>query len=172
MSLVVPVSHHDHISGALDAPIVLVEYGDYECGFCGEAYPVIKAVAERLGDQLCFVFRNFPLAEAHPHAERAAEIAEAAGVIGQFWPMHDLLFENQAALDDESLFQYGMAIGLDQASIMAALRGHFAERIRRDFVGGVRSGVNGTPCLFIGGIRYDGSRDADELYDALLTSRS
>jgi len=95
-----PMPDRDHIQGSIDAPIKLVEYGDYECPYCGEAYPVVKAIQERLGERLCFTFRNFPLATAHPHAEHAAEAAEAGGAQGRFWEMHDLLYENQNALED------------------------------------------------------------------------
>jgi protein-disulfide isomerase len=158
-----PVGADDHVQGSLDAPIVLLEYGDYECPYCGEAYPELKAVQSAMGDSLCFAFRNFPLGSAHPHAERAAEFAEAAATAGRFWEMHDALYEHQDALDDRSLVRYAKALGLDDAVIESALRGDFATRIRRDFSGGVRSGVNGTPCLFINGRRYDGPRDAASL---------
>jgi protein-disulfide isomerase len=160
-----PVGPNDHTQGPLDAPIVLVEYGDYECPYCGEAYPELKAVQKAMGDSLCFVFRNFPLSQAHPHAARAAEFAEAAATIGRFWEMHDVLYENQAALDDRSLIGYATELGFDQALIESALRGDFSTRVRRDFASGVRSGVNGTPSLFVNGRRYDGPRDADSLID-------
>src|SRR5207249_9366357 len=101
--LLLPRAKHDHIQGSVDAPIALVEYGDYECPYCGQAYPIVKAIQEQLGDRLCFAFRNFPLANSHPHAEHAAEAAEAAGAQGKFWEMHDVLYENQVALDDENL---------------------------------------------------------------------
>jgi len=160
-----PVGPDDHTQGPLDAPIVLVEYGDYECPYCGEAYPELKAVQKAMGDSLCFVFRNFPLSQAHPHAARAAEFAEAAATIGRFWEMHDMLYENQSALDDRSLIVYATQLGFDQALIESALRGDFSTRVRRDFASGVRSGVNGTPSLFVNGRRYDGPRDADSLID-------
>jgi protein-disulfide isomerase len=160
-----PVGPADHVEGPLDAGIVLVEYGDFECPYCGEAYPELKAVQETMGDSLCFAFRHFPLSNVHPHAERAAEFAEAAATIDRFWEMHDLLYENQQALDDRSLAGYATQLGLDKALIESALRGDFAERIRRDFTSGVRSGVNGTPCLFINGQRYDGPRDTDSLLE-------
>src|SRR2546422_8991109 len=104
-----PKAGRDHIQGPSDTPSALVEYGDYECPYCGEAYPIIKAIQERLGDRLCFAFRNFPLVNSHPHAQHAAEAAEAAGVQGKFWEMHDLLFENQNALDDEDFARYAVA---------------------------------------------------------------
>src|SRR5262245_57378252 len=108
-----PMPDRDHIQGPTDAPINLVEYGDYECPYCGQAYPVVKAIQARLGDRLCFAFRNFPLTNMHPHAEHAAEAAEAAGEQGRFWEMHDLLYENQAALDDEDLARFASDLGLD-----------------------------------------------------------
>ena len=114
--LTLPNAKRDHIQGPIDAPIALVEYGDYECPYCGEAYPIIKAIQERLGDRMCFAFRNFPLVNSHPHAQHAAEAAEAAGAQGRFWEMHDLLFENQDALEDENLAQYAEALGLDAQS--------------------------------------------------------
>jgi protein-disulfide isomerase len=160
-----PVGPVDHMQGPPDAAIVLVEYGDYECPYCGEAYPELKAVQQALGDAMCFVFRNFPLSNAHPHAERAAEFAEAAATIDRFWEMHDLLYENQQALDDRSLVGYAKQLGFDEALLESTLRGDFAARVRHDFIGGVRSGVNGTPSLFINGQRYDGPRDADSLIE-------
>ena len=108
-----PAPDRDHIQGPLDAPIKLVEYGDYECPYCGEAYPVVKEIQKRLGRRLCLAFRNFPLANAHPHAEHAAEAAEAAHEQGRFWEMHDLLYQNQDALEDEDLAHYASDLGLD-----------------------------------------------------------
>jgi len=160
-----PVGEHDHVQGPLDAAIVLVEYGDYECPYCGEAYPELKAVQQAMGDAMCFVFRNFPLGNAHPHAQRAAEFAEAAATIGKFWEMHDTLYENQQALDERSLIGYAQALGFDRALIESTLAGDFTTRVRRDFSSGVRSGVNGTPSLFVNGQRYDGPRDADSLLE-------
>ena len=160
-----PVGSTDHVQGPLDAGIQLVEYGDFECPYCGEAYPELKAVQQAMGDSLCFAFRNFPLSNAHPHAERAAEFAEAAATIDRFWEMHDLLYENQQSLGERSLIGYATQLGFDKALIESALRGDFASRVRRDFTSGVRSGVNGTPCLFVNGERYDGPRDADSLLE-------
>ena len=117
MSLRTPVGPHDHVQGALDAPIVLLEYGDFECPYCGEAYAEIKAVQGAMGTSLCFAFRHFPLSNAHPHAERAAEFAEAAATIGRFWEMHDILYENQRALDDRSLSRYAAELGLDDGLV-------------------------------------------------------
>lgn len=158
-----PVSAADHHQGPLDAAVVLVEYGDFECPYCGEEYPELKAVQQAMGAKICFVFRNFPLNQAHPHAQQAAEFSEAAATAGKFWQMHDLLYENQEALDERSLVGYATQLGLGKELIEAALRGDFTAKVRHDFTGGVRSGVNGTPCLFINGQRYDGERDAQTL---------
>ena len=167
-NLILPLAKHDHIQGPIDAPIALVEYGDYECPYCGEAYPIIKAIQERLGDRLCFVFRNFPLVNAHPHAQHAAEAAEAAGVQGKFWEMHDLLFENQNALDDEDLAQYATALGLDGRRLIGeVVAGTHSGRVREDFRSGARGGVNGTPTFFINGVRYDGEPGVNEMLAAL-----
>src|SRR5579863_8675759 len=164
-----PVSEDDHVQGPRDARVVLVEYGDFECPYCGEAYSELKAVQQAMGDGLCFVFRHFPLSQAHPHAERAAEFAEAAATFGRFWEMHDLLYENQQALDDRSLALYADKVGMDRKLIDAALSGEFAARVQRDFRSGVRSGVNGTPSLFVNGERYEGSRDAETLVRVLMS---
>jgi protein-disulfide isomerase len=162
-----PVGEADHVQGSREAKIVLVEYGDYECPYCGEAYPEIKAVQQAMGDAMSFVFRNFPLSQAHPHAERAAEFAEAAATVNRFWEMHDLLYENQQALDDHSLVAYASQLGMDKTLIESALSGEFAARVRHGFTSGVRSGVNGTPCLFINGQRHEGNWDAESLLEAL-----
>jgi protein-disulfide isomerase len=171
MSRLAPVSATlDHLQGPLNARIVLVEYGDFECPYCGEAYPELKAVKEAIGDGLCFVFRHFPLRQAHPHAERAAEFAEAAATIGKFWEMHDMLYENQQALTDRHLVSYAKQLGLDAKLIDSALGGQFSSRVQHDFSSGVRSGVNGTPCLFLNGERYDGPRDATSLIQLMRGS--
>lgn len=165
--LAIPVTAQDHVQGASDAVVTLVEYGDYQCPYCGETYPVIKAVQEQMGPALRFVFRNFPLQEMHPHALRAAQFAEAAASAGKFWPAHDLLYEHQDALSDSDLLAYGHRIGLDLVELAPAFGGLFDPKIRADFIGGVRSGVNGTPTLFINGRRYDGERDVASLLQAL-----
>jgi protein-disulfide isomerase len=163
-----PVGANDHVQGPAKAPVTLLEYGDYECPYCGEAYPVVKALQERLGDQVRFVFRNFPLAEAHPHAEHAAEAAEAAGAQGKFWEMHDLLYENQDALEDEDLVRYARALHLDVPRFVKEMKeGVCAERVREDFRSGVKSGVNGTPTFFINGARHDGPFDLASLLAAI-----
>jgi protein-disulfide isomerase len=167
--LTLPVPVRDHIQGPIDAPVVLLEYGDYECPACGQAYPIVRAIQKRMGDRLCFAFRNFPLANMHPYAEHAAEAAEAAGTQGRFWEMHDLLFENQDELGDENLAHYAAALGLDASRLIKEiLAGAYTERVREDFRSGARGGVNGTPTFFLNGVRFDGGTDA--LVAALLDS--
>lgn len=165
--LSIPVSAQDHSQGPADAAITLVEYGDYQCPYCGEAYPMLKAVQQALGDRMRFVFRNFPISEIHPNALPAARLAEAAADAGLFWEAHDLLYQRQDALSARDLQGYARQLGLDPALLQAADNGAFDARIERDFMGGVRSGVNGTPCLFINGVRYDGARDVDSLVEVL-----
>lgn len=166
--LTLAVGERDHAQGSPHAAVTLVEYGDYECPHCGRAYPIVKEVQRRLGAELRFVFRNFPLSEMHPHAQHAAEAAEAAAVDDRFWEMHDALFEHQRALDDRHLIEYATAIGLDGPGFRERLasRAH-AARVREDFLSGVKSGVNGTPTFFINGTRYDDSWDADTLTETL-----
>ena len=167
-SLTLPDPERDHISGSADGSIKLLEYGDYECPFCGEAQPIVKEIQQRLGDDLTFAFRHFPLTNIHPHAEHAAESAEAAGAQGNFWGMHDLLFENQRALEDEDLAAYAAELGLDEMRLIREVASSvYASRIREDFKSGVRGGVNGTPTFFINGERYDGARDLKHLLNAL-----
>jgi protein-disulfide isomerase len=153
-----PVSERDHVKGPEDAPVTLVEYGDYECPYCGMAYQVVKSAQRELGKQLRFVFRNFPLAEAHPHARNAAQAAEAAAAQGKFWEMHDALFEHQEALEAEDIIGYAKSLGLDMVQFGKDLENPtYAKRVRDDFRSGVKSGVNGTPTFFINGSRYEGS---------------
>lgn len=158
--LAVAVTANDHIQGHADAAVTLVEYGDYQCPACGMAYPEVKRIQRELGADLRFVFRNFPLSEAHPMARPAAEVAEAAATLRHFWPMHDWLYENQetwSAYGAEGLEAGLRELGLDEAAVARAIRGHNIDsRIRADFMGGVRSGVNGTPCFFLNGYRLDG----------------
>jgi len=164
----VPVPGRDHIQGPTDAPVMLLEYGDYECPYCGEAYPVVKELHKSLGKRLCFAFRNFPLVNSHPHAQRAAEAAEAAGAQGRFWEMHDMLYENQDALEDADLARYASALRLDaQRFLDELLAGTYTARVREDFRSGARHDVNGTPSFFINGTRYDGMPGVEELLAAL-----
>lgn len=156
-TLVTPVHAGDHAAGPDDAPVTLVEYGDYECPHCGRAYPIVRWLQEQMGTELRFVFRNFPLSESHPHAQQAAEAAEAAGEQGEFWGMHDMLFEHQDSLGEDDLVRYAGELGLDEDDMASALEsGRYTHRVRDDFMGGVRSGVNGTPTFFVNGERFDG----------------
>jgi protein-disulfide isomerase len=152
----------------LDAPITILEYGDFECPFCAEAEPVIQEVRRALPDSILFAFRHFPLAQAHPHALHAAEAAEAAGAQGKFWQMHDILFAHQDALEDDDLVEYAAAVGCDVDRFVRDMsNGSYVGRVRDDFLSGVRSGVNGTPSIFINGLRYDGPRDVPSLLNAI-----
>jgi len=163
-SLAVPVTERDHSQGGPDAPVTLVEYGDYECPYCGKAYPIVKEIQQQMGDALRFVFRNFPLNTIHAQASVAAQAAEAAGAQGKFWEMHDLLYENHDKLADVDMRQYALKLGLEIYHFEADLSSErFAERVRQDFRGGVRSGVNGTPTFFINGARFNGPLDRDAL---------
>jgi protein-disulfide isomerase len=167
-TLKVPVGPADHSQGPADAPVTLVEYGDYECPHCGRAYPIVKALQKKLGKQLRFVFRNFPLREIHPNAEVAAEAAEFAATQGKFWGMHDLIFENQNSLSEQMLEELARRVTLDRQALRDALRsGTFAERVQGDFSSGVRSGVNGTPTFFINSQRHDGDFELETLLQAI-----
>lgn len=166
--LTVAVSKHDHRQGPDGAPAVLVEYGDYECPHCGRAHFVVEAVRRRMGQQMLFVFRNFPLTSIHPNAELAAEAAEAAGAQDRFWEMHNALFENQQQLGDALIIQLATELGLDLARFTRELQeGVYRDRIRQDFKSGVHSGVNATPTFFINGLRYDEPWDESSLTAAL-----
>jgi len=170
--LTLPDPERDHTSGSSDGSIKLLEYGDYECPFCGEAQPIVKEIQWRLGDDLLFAFRHFPLTNIHPHAEHAAEAAEAASGQGNFWGMHDLLFENQGALENEDLLAYAGELGLDQTRLVREVTSSvYAPRIREDFKSGARAGVNATPTFFINGERYDGEFDLEYLLNALTSQR-
>jgi protein-disulfide isomerase len=167
-TLTPPVSEHDHIQGRADAPLTLVEYGDYQCPYCGAAYPVIKRLQKAFGKKLRFVFRNFPLTQAHPYALVAAEAAEAAGLQGKFWEMHDHIYENQDDLEPDALPSWAQQLGLDLEEFGKAIKqGEINKRIKEDRSSGIRSGVNGTPCFFINGTRYDDTADYEPLRAAL-----
>lgn len=167
-TLKVPITAEDHVQGPASADVTLVEYGDYECPHCGRAYPIVQQVQKQIGKRLRFVFRNFPLGEMHPHAEAAAEVAEFAAAQGKFWEMHDRLFENQERLGDTLFFELGEELKLSTTALRQALEQRtFEARVRADFKGGVRSGVNGTPTFFINGHRHDGSFDFETLVSAI-----
>jgi protein-disulfide isomerase len=166
--LTLPVGPRDHADGPADASITLVEYGDFECPQCGQAYPIVKELRRRFGDRLRFVFREFPITSAHPHAQRAAEAAEWAATGGAFWRMHDALYEDQAHLGDRDLLARADALGLGRGGLQKAWAEHtFIARIKEDFLTGIKSGVEGTPTFFVDGARHDGPWDLDSLARAI-----
>lgn len=173
MSLRPPVSEHDHSAGSADAPLVLVEYGDYQCPHCAAADPAVRAVQKALGKELRFVFRNFPLAEMHPAAEPAAEFAEGAATQGKFWEAHDAIFawsrrHGPPSLGPSAFAAIAETLALDLRQLEADVtEHHYLERIKNDFNSGVRSGVNGTPTFFVNGTRFDGAPNFEELSEAL-----
>jgi protein-disulfide isomerase len=160
----------------MNAAITLVEYGDYQCPYCGMAHPIVNQVQDYFRDSLRFVFRHFPLTEVHPLAEIAAQSAEFAGAAGLFWAMHDALFENQSILSIPTIFTIAGQLGLSEALLRDALEtGQYTNKVRSDFMSGVRSGVNGTPTFFINGLRHDGPYDFASLASAIqlrLTAES
>jgi protein-disulfide isomerase len=167
-TLTPPVSARDHAQGPVDAPLTLVEYGDYQCPYCGAAYPVVKRLQKTLGKKLSFVFRNFPLTQSHPYALIAAEAAEAAALQGKFWEMHDLIYEKQGFLEPGILPAWANQVGLDLEKFGIAIKhGDVTTRIKEDRMSGIQSGVNGTPCFFINGARYDDMPDYNSLLSAL-----
>jgi protein-disulfide isomerase len=168
MSLKIPVGNDDHVLGRADAPQTLLEYGDYECPYCREAHVVIKSVRASLGDRLRFVFRNMPLNEVHPHAELAAEAAEAAAAQGKFWQMHDALFEHNPPLSSTAIASLARRLQLDLPRFQDDLATHrFRARVQQDFLGAIKSGATGTPAFFIDGELYGGAAEEDALIAAL-----
>ncbi len=147
----IPIGKDDHILGNPDtAKIVLVEYGDYQCPYCGHAFPLVKKFVEEYENDVAFVFRNFPLTDSHEFAMSAATIAEAAGKQGKFWEMHDLIYNNQNLLSQEMLKECVTALHLDFNKIENDITtSDIQDKIEADFEGGVRSGVNGTPSFFL-----------------------
>ncbi len=166
--LSIPVNEDDHFQGNENASIILVEYGDYQCPHCGQAYPIIKQIQKDFGDQLGFVFRNFPLAQMHPNAFQAAEAAELAADEGKFWKMHDSLYEDQERLAKPDLVRRANALDMDAEKFLYHLENNSKqEKVKDDFMGGVESGVGGTPSFFINGDMYEGSWDYDSLKNYL-----
>ena len=174
MSLLRPPVHvDDHIDGNARAPVTLVEYGDFECPFSAGAYYTVKALQQVMGPRLRFVFRCFPLAAEHAHALSAAEAVEAAAAQDRFWPMHDLLFENQGALEWRDLAEYAVRLGLDLDTFLRDVRTHrFVDRVRANLRSGALSGVNGTPTFFINDVRHDGNWDFESLSRAIESART
>jgi protein-disulfide isomerase len=173
MSLAIPVGENDHVLGPRDAPVTLVEYGDFECPYCRAAHFVMKNVLADMGDELRFVFRHMPLTQVHPMAEMAAEASEAAGAQGRFWPYHDGLYENQDALNPALVAALAKRLGLDLDRFTDDLQGQrFVAKIKQDFMGAVRSGAAGTPTFFINGEHYQGGYDEASLTEALRVAAS
>ena len=163
-----PVSAPDHVRGPRSALVSLVEYGDFECPYCRAAVDIVNGLQQTLGDQLSFTFRHFPMREVHPHAQHAAEVAEAAAVQGHFWEMHDRLFARQDALDDQSLIRYARELDLDAETLAKELSSHtHAARIEEDRQGGAAASVTSTPTFFIDGLRYDGSISLPKMLEVI-----
>ena len=163
-----PLRGIDHLRGGADARVTLVEYGDYECPGCGEAYWIVRKLEETLGEQMRFVFRHYAFARLHPNAEIAAQAAEAAGAQGKFWEMHETLFEHPHALGRKDVAGYAEGLSLDMKRFSTELKSEmYLDRVRADFRTGVQNGVYGTPGLFIGGVRHDGNYDYDTLLAAM-----
>ncbi|MES1217811.1 MAG: thioredoxin domain-containing protein [Bacteroidota bacterium] len=172
MSLRPPVSEMDHIQGNNEAAIELVEYGDYQCPHCGRAYPIVKKLQEEFGDQLRFVFRNFPLAKIHPEAIMAAVATEAAALQDKYWEMHDIIFENQDQLDKNSLLDFGRELGLDINQFEIDMDDPaLKEKVEADFESGIRSGVNATPTFFINGSKYNNGWEGDRMLEYIKANK-
>lgn len=165
--LSVAVSEKDHAQGPSDAPVTLVEYGDYQCPSCGDAYPIVKRLQKHFGDKLRFVFRNFPL-PMHPLAEPAAEAAEFAASQEKFWPMHDALYENQDSLSEELFTELADRLKLPAEQLTQSVGSHkFRARIQADLKSGEASGLRGTPTFYINGAQHSGSYDYASLKEAI-----
>ncbi|RPD42269.1 DsbA family protein [Chitinophaga barathri] len=163
-----PIGKQDHVRGNANAPVSLVEYGDFQCPHCGLAYPMVEEIVRELGHELRFAYRHFPLGTAHPMALSAAIASEAAGRQRKFWPMHHMIFENQDRLSAEALWEFGTVIGLDMDQFELDINDPaLEEKVEADFESGVRSGVNGTPTFFINEIRYNGDHDKESILAAL-----
>lgn len=166
------VDAQDHIRGAATAPVTIVEYGDYQCPYCGQSYAVLRQVLghkDAVADSVRYVFRNFPLNQLHQFAELAAEAAEAAGAQGKFWEMHGTLFQNQHHLSGDDVVNYAENLGLDLDRFISDVNQRkFRPVIERDLQSGIDSGVHGTPSFFINGKSHVGGFDAESLRAAIL----
>jgi protein-disulfide isomerase len=162
------IAEDDWILGDIEASVTLVEYGDFECPYCAMARPVLEGLVADYPETIRLVYRHFPITTTHPHAALAAEAAEAAGAQGKFWEMHDILFTYQDQLAFEYLRHYAQAIGLDVRRFDREMMEHvYQAEVRRDFRRGIQDGVNGTPSIFINGLRYDGPRDRRSILAAI-----
>jgi protein-disulfide isomerase len=168
LTLAAPITEKDHAQGPADAPVTLVEYGDYECPYCLYAFPLVKQIRQAMDGRLRFIFRHFPQNTIHAHAGVAAQVAEAAGAQGQFWAMHDLLYEHQKELGEIDFSRFAIRLGLELYKFQSDLSSErFARHVEADFRGGVRSGVKGTPAFFIKGVRYEGALELEPLRSAV-----
>jgi protein-disulfide isomerase len=168
-----PVSELDHHRGSLDAPVILVEFGDYECPDTVAAHPIVQQLLAEAGDQICFVYRHFPLQDKHRLAEPAAEAAEAADSQGRFWEMHDALLENSPALDLADLARYFQEFGLDDDRFYGEVRSHlYFSRVQLNIESGFQTGVTGTPAFFINGVHYRGNHDLESMLEAVKVAPS
>lgn len=164
----VKINSSDHVQGSLSAPIVLVEYADYQCPYCAQAYPIIQQLQKKFGDKMVFVFRNYPIQELHPYALHAAIAAETANLQGKFWEMHDIIFQNQRKLDDDSLMKYAKEIGLD----LEKFKNDFGSKttvskVKEDMESGNELGVQGTPAFYVNGKFFTGNWTSIEFVDYL-----
>ncbi|MFF2622610.1 DsbA family protein [Oerskovia jenensis] len=159
-----------HVFGDPDAPVTIVEFGDFECPYCHDAAPVLRAVVEESGGQVRLVFRHFPLFEVHPYALTAALAAEAAGAQGRFWDMHDLLFAHQDRLDDVGLAHWAQKLGLDGASVVGDAAQQHGDVVERDYLAGGALGVRGTPTVYVDGERYRGRVTEDGVRAAVAAA--
>jgi protein-disulfide isomerase len=167
-TLAVPVNQTDHAMGPATARITLVEYGDFECPSCGQAYPAVGMLLKHFEGRMRFVFRHFPLREVHPHAELAAEAAEAAGAQGKFWEMHALLFGHQSHLKAKSLREYAEKIELNMTRYDAEMQDHvYLQRVQEQIAGGSKSGVRSTPAFYVNSALHDASFGFAQLEKAI-----
>jgi len=157
MSLKPEVNQYDHVQGTVSAQLEIVEFGDYQCPYCGAAHPIVKEMMKEFGDQLKFVFRNFPLSELHQYARAAALMAEAAATQGKFWQMHDAIFEQQQQLSEAFLLDLAKTQEVNTLQLQDQVeRQKLAHKVDSDFESGMRSGVNATPTFFVNGVKFDG----------------
>ena len=162
------IAGDDWIRGRADAPVTILEYGDFECPYCAMARPVLEGLVNEYSEDIRLVYRHFPITTTHPHARIAAESAEAAGAQGKFWEMHDMLFTHQDRLEFEDLRRYAQAVGLDLRRFDQEMQNRvYEDEVRRDYRRGIQDGVNGTPSIFINGLRYDGPRDYGSILAAI-----
>jgi protein-disulfide isomerase len=166
-----PVNENDHVQGVESSDVTLLMYGAYECPFCVEGNKIVKQIQRHFAEKLRFAFRHFPRTNIHPHAEAAAEVAEAAGDQNKFWEMHDHLFDNYNRLDGDHLVDYAEVLGLDMEQFGQAIAARtFASKVREDLISGIESGVKGTPTYFIDGVKHHGSSELESLVEAIESS--